>query len=58
MRAAEHLHGHFYEIYQTTETVEVALLDVVPLLEILWSLLPGEYTGGAAFNGQAPAQGE
>ena len=53
MRAAEHLHGHFYEVYQTTETVEVALLDVIPLLEILWALLPGEYTGGVAFSQQA-----
>ena len=53
MRAAEHLHGHFYEVYQTTETVEVALLDVVPLLEILWALLPDDYTGGGAFSQQA-----
>ena len=55
MRAAEHLHGHFYEVYQTTETVELALLDVTPLLEILWGFLPEEYTGGGTFSQQAPA---
>ena len=49
MRAAEHLHGHFYEVYQTTETVDLALQDVIPLLEILWGLLPDEYTGGGTF---------
>ena len=58
MRAAEHLHGHFYEVYQSTETVELALLDVVPLLEILWALLPGDYTGGGAFSGPAPTREE
>ena len=46
---AEGLHGHFYEVYMTQRTVEVALEDVVPLLEILWSLLPEEYTGGGVF---------
>lgn len=51
---AEGLHGQFYEIYMTQETVEVALETVVPLLEILWSLLPDEYTGGSAFVGQVP----
>ena len=51
-RAAEHLHGHFYEVYMTQRTVEVALGDVVPLLEILWALLPEEYTGGGAFTQQ------
>ena len=51
-RAAEHLHGHFYEVYMTQRTVEVALEDVVPTLEILWALLPDEYTGGGAFTQQ------
>ena len=55
MRAAEHLHGHFYEVYQTTETVDLALQDVIPLLEILWSLLPAEYTGGGTFVAQVSA---
>ncbi len=53
-RSAEHLHGHFYEVYMTQRTVEIALEDVVPLLEILWGLLPGEYTGGGTFVGQVP----
>ena len=48
-RAAEHLHGHFYEVFMTQRTVEVALGDVTPLLEILWGLLPDEYTGGGTF---------
>lgn len=51
-RAAEHLHGHFYEVYMTQRTVEVALEDVLPLLEILWGLLPDEYTGGGTFSHQ------
>ena len=53
-RAAEHLHGHFYEVYMTQRTVEIALEDVVPLLEILWTLLPDDYTGGGAFVSQVP----
>ncbi len=28
---------------------EVALEDVRPLLDILWGLLPEQYTGGASF---------
>ena len=55
-RAAEHLHGQFYEVFMTLTTVQYALLDVTPLLEILWSLLPGDYTGGRAFIGQTPEQ--
>ena len=47
MRAAEHLHGQFYEVFMDLQTVEAALLDVTPLLEILWGLLPEDYTGGA-----------
>ena len=55
IRAAEHLHGQFYEVYMTLRTVELALEDVVPLLEILWGLLPDEYTGGSTFSQQAQA---
>ena len=55
IRAAEHLHGQFYEVYMTLRTVELALEDVVPLLEILWGLLPEEYTGGGTFSQQAQA---
>ena len=50
VRAAEHLHGHFYEVYMTLKTVELALEDVTPLLEILWELLPDDYTGGRTFT--------
>ena len=55
IRAAEHLHGQFYEVYMTLRTVELALEDVVPLLEILWRLLPDEYTGGSTFSQQPQA---
>ena len=48
-RAAEHLHGQFYEVFMTPTTVHYALLDVVPLLEILWGILPGQYTSGGTF---------
>ena len=58
MRAAEHLHGQFYEVFMDLQTVEAALLDVRTLLEILWALLPNDYTGGGAFSGPAPAQEE
>ena len=49
MQAAEHLHGQFYEVFMTLQSVEFALEDVVPLLEILWAMLPGDYTGGGTF---------
>ena len=52
MQAAESLHGQFYEVYMTLPRVGVALETLEPLLEILWELLPGEYTGGGAFTGQ------
>ena len=48
-RAAEHLHGRFYEVYVNLLSVEVAMDDVVPLLEVLWGVLPDEYTGGGRF---------
>ena len=54
MQAAESLHGQFYEVYMTIPRLEVALETLEPLLEILWAFLPGEYTGGGAFSGQAP----
>ena len=49
MRAAEHLNGQFYEVYITLRTIELALEDIVPLLEILWGFMPEEYTGGMPF---------
>jgi len=52
---AEGLHGQFYEIYMTQRTVEIALEETAPLLEILWGFLPEEYTGGGTFSQQAPA---
>ena len=52
---AEGLHGQFYEIYMTQRSVEIALEEIAPLLEILWEQLPNEYTGGGAFTGQDTA---
>jgi hypothetical protein len=46
---AEGLHGQFYEVFMDLASIEVALEDIVPLLEILWRLLPNEYTGGRQF---------
>ena len=48
--AAEQLHGNFYEVYMTPYRAELALARVRPLLEILWNLLPNEYTGGLSFS--------
>ena len=48
--AAEQLHGNFYEVYMTPYRAELALARVRPLLEILWNLLPDEYTGGLSFS--------
>ena len=49
LSAAERLHGNFYEVYMTSYRAEAALGEVRPLLEILWQLLPNEYTGGIPF---------
>ena len=49
IRAAESLHGNFYEVYMNAFLAQSALDDVRPLLAILWGLLPDEYTGGASF---------
>ena len=49
IRAAESLHGNFYEVYMNAFLAQSALDDVRPLLAILWELLPVEYTGGASF---------
>ena len=46
--AAEQLHGNFYEVYMTANRAARSLDKVQPLLEILWGLLPDEYTDGAA----------
>ena len=48
--AAEQLHGNFYEVYMTPYRTESALIRVSPLLEILWNLLPNEYTVGLSFS--------
>ena len=57
IQAAEHLHGQFYEVYMTRRAVEVGLEDVEPPLEILWGLIPGEYTGGGLFGGTSEFDG-
>jgi len=49
MRAAESLHGNFYEVYMDTLVAQTALDDLRPLLNILWDLLPDEYTDGTSF---------
>ena len=50
---AEGLHGHFYEVFMDLRAAELAMEDIIPLLEILWALLPDDYTGGGAFSQQA-----
>ena len=47
--AAERMHGNFYEVFMTPTLAELALSEVGPLLEILWGLLPEEYTDGGSF---------
>ena len=49
LAAAEQLHGNFYEVYMTANRAAFALEKLRPLLDILWSLLPDAYTGGASF---------
>lgn len=49
LAAAEQLHGNFYEVYMTANRAALALDNLRPLLEILWQLLPDEYTGGIPF---------
>ena len=49
LRAAESLHGNFYEVYMSPAMTQSSLDDLRPLLEILWRLLPDAYTGGASF---------
>ena len=40
----------FYEVYmERFRWRKMPWTDVRPLLEILWQLLPAEYTGGASF---------
>lgn len=50
LRAAEGLHGNLYEVYMNVERARYALEDARPLLDILWVLLPEQYTGGASFD--------
>ena len=50
LAAAERLHGNFYEVFMTLELARYALEDVRPLLDILWELLPEQYTGGVSFD--------
>lgn len=50
LSAAERLHGNFYEVFMTAERAEIAMVQVRPLLQILWQLLPIEYTGSVSFD--------
>ena len=50
LSAAERLHGNFYEVYMTQFRAAAALDEVRPLLDVLWGLLPEEYTGGVSFS--------
>ena len=50
LSAAERLHGNFYEVFMTSERAEIAMTQVRPLLQILWQLLPNEYTDGLCFD--------
>ena len=50
LTAAEALYGSFYEVYMNVGKAQVALDDVRPLLDVLWGLLPAQYTGGASFE--------
>ena len=49
LSAAERLHGNFYEVFMTSERAEIAMAQVRPLLQILWQLLPDQYTSGVSF---------
>ena len=49
LSAAERLHGNFYEVYMTQFRAAAALDEVRPLLDVLWELLPEEYTGATSF---------
>ena len=48
--SAESLHGNFYEIHLDRRGTELALEDAGFLLQVLWELLPSEYTGGVPFD--------
>ena len=50
LRAAEALHGNFYEVYMTPELAQFDLSEARPLLQILWALLPDQYTAGISFE--------
>ena len=50
LSAAERMHGNFYEVYMDARRVEIAMRRVLPLLEILWDLLPDEYTDRTSFG--------
>ena len=50
LRSAESLHGNFYEVFMTRELARFDLSEIRPLLDILWELLPDQYTGGASFD--------
>ncbi len=57
IRAAEALHGNFYEVFMTLELARFDLSEARPLLRILWQQLPDEYTDSLPFDVWA-AQGD
>ena len=54
--AAERLHGNFYEVYMDADDARFALMDLRPLLAILWSQLPPAYTAGRPFDEWASSE--
>ena len=46
---AESLHGNFYESHMNYNQAAFALGEVAALLDILWPLIPANYTGGVSF---------
>lgn len=54
---AESLHGNFYEIHLDHRGTELGLEDAAFLMQVLWDLLPDEYTAGVHFDVWA-AEGE
>ena len=50
LMSAEMLHSNFYEINLDYTDTTLALEDAKHLMEILWKLLPDDYTGGVPFE--------
>lgn len=50
LNAAESLHGNFYEAHMDRNHAEFGLSELIPLLDILWQLIPDEYTDDISFG--------